>query len=114
LRNFPNARYVSQLAPGELPSIVITGTVATDPFLESAYRGQSISIRVRRVWEGSMPPEFVPWMVYRQGPTFADPVILWARADLFPEGTILPSPGTQPGTGDNPGVDDLVPERDAP
>jgi hypothetical protein len=114
LRNFPNAYYLPQLPPGDLPAIVITSSVATDPFLESAYRGQSLSIRERRAWEGSMPSEFVPWMVYRQGPTFADPVILWARADLFPEGTILPSPGTLPDTGNDPGADDLVPGRDVP
>jgi hypothetical protein len=114
LRNFPNARYLPQLGPGELPAIVITGSVANDPFLETAYRGQSLSIRERRAWEGSMPPEFIPWMVYRQSPTFSDPVILWARADLFPEGSILPSPGLLPDTGNNPGADDLIPERDAP
>ena len=95
----------------ELPSIVITGPVATNPFLENAYRGQAVPLLKARNWGDGLPEDFPLWFVYRKAPTAEDMVILWARVDLFPEGSIFQGGIDEPEGA--PEVEDeiLVPER---
>jgi hypothetical protein len=92
LRNKPNARYESQLAPNELPPILInTQTTLEPPGIAAAYRGQGLSWWVHRYWDEPLPPNFISWLLYRQGPTFPEPVILWARTDILPGDLLTPS-----------------------
>jgi hypothetical protein len=52
------------------------------------YRGQSFAIRVQRAWSG-FPPNLFAWLFYRQASTQTEEIILWARADLFPDAQSL-------------------------
>jgi 4-amino-4-deoxy-L-arabinose transferase-like glycosyltransferase len=76
--------------------LVITSEDAQNAQFAS-YRGQSIAARVHRAWQG-WPPNFFAWLFYRQAPTQTEQIILWARADLFPDGQAFtfPAPETTP------------------
>jgi hypothetical protein len=60
----------------------------------AAYRGQSIAVRVQRAWQG-WPPNFFAWLFYRQAPTQTEQIILWARADLFPDSQSVSAPAPE-------------------
>lgn len=57
----------------------------------AAYRGQDIALSVHRAWQG-WPPNFFAWLLYRQGPTRTEEIVLWARADLFPDAQAVSAP----------------------
>lgn len=96
LRDFPNTSYSQSIDPDELPSIVITAQVADEPILNRSYRGQSIPWQIHRNWGGDLPANFLDWYIYRQAPTFPENLILWARADMFPAGSLLEEPVVNP------------------
>ncbi len=71
-----------------IPALIITPVSDTQPEGLSAYRGQSFAIAAERAWSG-WPPNFFAWLFYRQAPTQTQQIILWARADLFPDSQSL-------------------------
>jgi hypothetical protein len=92
LRNKPNARYASQLAPDEMPPVIINTKFALDdPDIAAAYRGQSFSWWVHRYWDQPLTQDIDRWLLYREGPTFSEPLILWARMDIFPGDLLMSS-----------------------
>jgi hypothetical protein len=94
LRDMPQARFSSQLAPDELPPIIINNQLTLDDLTISPhYRGQSFAWWIHRYWNQPLPDDFDRWLLYRDGPTFPDPVILWARTDLFPGDSLLSPSG---------------------
>ena len=93
LRLYPKARFETQLADNVLPNIVISGASVIDPVLENAYVGQDFALSFARSWQGNLPQRFAFWYVFRQAPSSSEYVILWVRADLFPEGAALPDGG---------------------
>ncbi len=70
------------------PALIITPVGDIQPEELSAYRGQSFAISAERAWSG-WPPNFFAWLFYRQAPTQTEQIILWARADLFPDSQSL-------------------------
>ena len=94
LREYSRARNVEQLNITEMPSMIITVKDETEPAIGAAYSGQSFAWGVNDAWSGFFPPDWLRWIVYRKIPvTHYDEVILWARADLFPEGALIPERG---------------------
>lgn len=91
LRNFQTAESGVDIAP----SLVITAAVDVQPGEFTDYRGQSFATRVERAWLG-WPPNFFAWLFYRQAPTQMEEIILWARADLFPDAQTLNSSAPNP------------------
>ena len=69
---------------GVTPPLIVTPAADAQPEEFVAYRGQSFAARVQRAWSG-WPPNFFAWLFYRQAPTEHEEIILWARADLFPD-----------------------------
>jgi hypothetical protein len=63
------------------PPMVITPD-QQDPALVAAYRGQSFVWRSTPVWQLI---EFVQWLPFHETAHQTENVILWARADLFPD-----------------------------
>lgn len=95
LRDFHQVRFISEpqmdssghwLAPGELPSVIITRGSQEAPSLAESYRGQDFNWWIYPGWAGVLPPDFTSWLVFRQAPLHQEQVILWARGDLFPGG----------------------------
>jgi hypothetical protein len=96
LRDFPNARFVSEPPVSEMPSVIITRQDQQAPTLSASYRGQDFAWWTFPGWSGALPQEFIPWLTFREGPTQDQQVILWARSDLFPGGASQPAI-TEPG-----------------
>ena len=88
LRNFSEARFIPELSPGEMPSVIITPRSAETPALTAAYRGQDFVWWVRPAWDGPLPEDFINWLTFRKAALGNDYIILWARGDLFPGGAV--------------------------
>ncbi len=82
LRNFPNLRSESNLAPDALPEVVISPQ-QDEPRLAAAYRGTDFLWRASPGWSGALPEEVLSWVVFRRAATTSEYFILWARNDLF-------------------------------
>jgi len=91
LRDFPNARFVSEPPVSELPSVIITRQDQQPPALSTSYRGQDFAWWTFPGWTGALPTAFIPWLTFREGPTQDQQIILWARSDLFPGGAAIPA-----------------------
>jgi hypothetical protein len=88
LRDYQNLRLLDQPPIGELPSIIITTHSQQAPELTASYRGQDFDWWLRAGWTGALPLDLNRWLAFREAPTLPDQVILWARADLFPGGSL--------------------------
>lgn len=96
LRHFPAAHFDDTLSPVDSPPVVITLKTAEPPGLAEKYRGQDFIWRQYPGWQGVFPPNIINWLAFRQPPLIQDQVILWARTDIFPGGTISNSGSTAP------------------
>ena len=88
LRDYPNVKFTSQPASGDLPPVIISLQSQEAPTLASSYRGQDFVWWTRPDWAGSLPPNPITWLVFREAPVKDEHVILWARADIFPGGSL--------------------------
>jgi hypothetical protein len=114
LRDMSQARFARQLAPGELPPVIINTQVnPDDPLISTAYRGQSFAWWVHRYWNQSLPPEFDLWLLYRDGPTLSEPVILWARTDIFPGDLLVSSPDEESSQTEETELEDLLRDQNS-
>lgn len=86
LRNFKHLTIVETLPTEENPSILITQQADQPPALTAAYRGQDFSWYVQPGWANALPENVAGWITFRQAPLNQEPIILWARSDLFPGG----------------------------
>jgi hypothetical protein len=86
LRDFPNAEFQPVELQNELPDVVLNQKIDAggEDFLTQFYRGQRIPLQFERNWGGTLPPDFVRWLVYREAPVSEDWVVIWTRADAFP------------------------------
>lgn len=99
MRDYPNVEYastqtpvadISHLPPEQLPPIIITFPLDSELNLSAAYRGQDFAWQIYPAWGGILPDPFLAWLVFRDAPQEAVQVTLWARADLFPGGSLEP------------------------
>jgi hypothetical protein len=51
----------------------------------SSYRGQDFVWYEVPGWDGALPLAWFDWLTSRQAPVWKDWMVLWARADLFPD-----------------------------
>jgi hypothetical protein len=84
-------RWVTRLLPPAdaqeaSPAVLITAMAEEQPAELSAYRGQSFAWETHRAWQ-AWPPNVFGWLLFRQAPTFNQEIILWARLDLFADGS---------------------------
>ncbi len=90
LRNYPQAQFTADLEIGELPSVIITRQEDEAPQLNTAYRGQDFVWWQQPGWSGVLPTPILRWFTFREAEIKNETVILWARSDLFPDGTLDP------------------------
>ena len=90
LRNYPQAQFTADLEIGELPSVIITRQEGEAPQLNTAYRGQDFVWWQQPGWSGALPTPILRWLTFREAEIKNETVILWARSDLFPDGTLDP------------------------
>ena len=87
LRNYPQAQFTTDLKIGELPSVIITRQEGEAPQLNTSYRGQDFVWWQQPGWNGVLPTPILRWLTFREAEIKNETVILWARSDLFPDGT---------------------------
>ncbi len=88
LREFRNARYVNHLPEMQQPPVVITTQESQVTALAATYRGQDFVWWIRPGWGTVLPPDLVRWLAFKEAPLFQEEIILWARSDLFPGGSL--------------------------
>ena len=100
LRNTANVSYVDFLPATAAPAVVITPD-QPELALSATYRGQNFVLGQQPTWYLILPYEWLRWLYYREAPLEKQPIILWARTDLFPESDLLSeeSPPSQDGSG---------------
>ncbi len=84
-------RTTSLVSAAETPQLVITSGVRTDLGLSAAYRGQDFTWRSYPNWTSILPNDWLRWIVLRQFPQTDENIILWARLDLFLDGSDQPA-----------------------
>jgi hypothetical protein len=67
------------------PDLLITNQSFTGPELETAYRGADFLLRLYPGWNQATSAEWLRWIVLHELPQGQEPVLLWARSDLFPD-----------------------------
>jgi hypothetical protein len=90
LRNWPESRYLTSIPSGELPSVIINTEDQPSPSLSIGYRGQDFAWWTNPAWSGALPENWPRWLVFRDAPQVDSHIVLWARGDLFPGGTLGP------------------------
>lgn len=75
---------VTALDLQQAPAIVLTAEQESLN-IPSAYRGQDFAWQQSPSWDILTKNDWVRWSVFRKLPYTADTVIVWARADLFPD-----------------------------
>jgi len=88
LRNYPKAQFTTDLKIDELPSVIITRQEGEVPQLNTSYRGQDFVWWQEPGWTGVLPFPILRWLTFREAEIKNEIVILWARSDLFPDGTL--------------------------
>ena len=88
MRNWSEARFLTSIPAGELPSVIITSQDQPEPNLALGYRGQDFAWWSYPNWEGALPENWPGWLVFRNAPQIDTNIILWARTDLFPGGVL--------------------------
>lgn len=83
LRNYQQAKYLSQPAANSQPAVVITPADQSLPGLASSYRGQDFVWAVLPGWQDIIPTAYVNWFTFRDAPLIQNKIILWVRSDLF-------------------------------
>jgi hypothetical protein len=86
LRDWPGAKFVTGVIPGENPSAIINAEDQPAPSLAASYRGQDFAWWISPAWDGALPNDWARWVVFRSSPEQVRHIILWARADTFPGG----------------------------
>jgi len=91
LRRFYHAEFVQTLPPLETPSVVITSEVAM-PGVSALYRGQDFVWWETPDWSLFLPGEWLSWIIYRKAPLQRQAIVVWVRADRFPQVVNLTNP----------------------
>jgi len=73
---------VDSLDISSAPYLVIT-PLQDNLVLSSTYRGQDFTWRRTPLWNSALQQDWVRWMALREMPQTDEPIILWARDDLF-------------------------------
>ena len=83
LRDFINVRYQRSISNSDTFPIVITSEKDEGLINTNMYRGQDFSWWEFPDWHGSLPPNWVSWLTFREAPIHKEHLIVWGRGDLF-------------------------------
>jgi hypothetical protein len=85
LRKFEDVQFVPSLSQDIFPAVLITMESYPSLAQLSSYRGQDFVWHEIPGWDGALPLAWFEWLTSRQAPVSPEWVVLWARADLFPD-----------------------------
>jgi hypothetical protein len=84
LRDYPKTRFLSSMAKGESPELLIADVNASLQ-LGDSYRGQDFVRSAFVPWSLMTGKEWLNWIIFGDAPLQKQFLILWARNDLFPQ-----------------------------
>jgi hypothetical protein len=87
LRDFPGVSFGNAFSLDAGPSTIIAHLGQETPALASTYRGQDFAWQAFPVWEGILPGNLPQWLAFKEAPEQYTQIILWAREDIFPNGS---------------------------
>lgn len=89
LKDYLNTNFRMDIPGDEHPPIVIAAK--DEPFnFQDRYRGQDFEFESSVDWQSFRPMDWISWLVHRKTATINSAIVLWARADLFPGGAVIP------------------------
>jgi hypothetical protein len=83
LRDLYHFEYIESYDNQYMPPILITTEVEQHLVPLGSYRGQDFVIRTRPGWQGLIPPDWISWVAFRDGPIEKEYIILWVRGDIL-------------------------------
>jgi hypothetical protein len=83
LRDYGNVKFVTSTPSTISPAMLIT-IDKPSPELAETYRGQDFVLEANPNWQMSFD-EWLQWVAFKKVPASKTIVVLWARADLFPD-----------------------------
>ena len=105
LRNIEGVVYANAITMDTaLPVVIAHPNNPLPPIWEQLYRGQDFGWQQSPGWETALPPNALDWLINRNAPVVTEDIVIWARLDLFPSGTINPPEG-----GEDINVDEALP-----
>jgi len=84
----------------DVPPVILKSGEQSPPSQTIAYRGQGFGLWIVPAWNGALPADWLKWMVFHQAPQQVEELILWARGDIFPDGSMLIDTDTDSSTPD--------------
>ena len=87
LKDFRQVRIESVLSSQVSPGMVVTVGEET-PILSTQYRGQDFLWTHQPVWRDFTLDTWWNWLAFQRAPAESKTLILWARADVFPGGSL--------------------------
>jgi hypothetical protein len=89
LRDWYEVVYSIDRESVDVPPVILKSGEQSPPSQTIAYRGQGFGLWRFPAWNGALPADWLKWMVFRQAPQQVEELILWARGDIFPDGSML-------------------------
>jgi len=89
LRDWSETKYSADATFEELPSVILKSGEQAAPSQTVAYRGQGFGLWAYPAWDGALPIDWPKWLVFREAPHYYEELILWARGDIFPDGSMI-------------------------
>ncbi len=87
LKEFTNINYSLNIEKDEHPELVISGL--EQPFaLQDQYRGQDFIFQNQIEWASFSAMDWISWLVHRKTLTSNSTIVMWVRADQFPDGQL--------------------------
>jgi len=83
---------VAGFGPSEMPEVVLRPASLGDLSRPAAYRGQGFAWSPTLQWDGRLGSALA-WVTRRELPLQSDTLVLWARGDLFPGGSLAVQSG---------------------
>jgi hypothetical protein len=87
LRDFYSASYRNALSLESRPSTIIAYLGQESPAVAASYRGQDFAWQTYPLWQGVLPDNLPLWLAFKEAPQQHTQIILWAREDIFPDGS---------------------------
>jgi hypothetical protein len=87
LKEFPNIRFLLNIANEDHPELIISES--DQPFsFQDQYRGQDFIYKSQVEWNSYSALDWISWLVHRKTLSSNSTIVLWVRADQFPDGQL--------------------------
>ncbi len=87
LKEFPNIRFLLNIANEDHPELIISESDHSISF-QDQYRGQDFIYKSQIEWSSFSSLDWISWLVHRKTSSSNSTIVMWVRADQFPDGQL--------------------------